>query len=100
MSPLFVDAFGQGDYFGHMIVTLKESKARLSEFVSKAANGEEIVITVHGKPRARLAAISSAGAPKMAGWVRQLCALQQACGTGSQSTNGAAVLRDLREERA
>ena len=83
-----------------MIATLKESKARLSEFVTKAANGEEIVITVHGKPRARLAAITSAGAPKMAGWVRQLRALQQACGTGSQPPDGAAVLRDLREERA
>ena len=83
-----------------MIATLKESKARLSEFVTKAANGEEIVITVGGKPRARLAAIANTGVPKMAGWVRQLRALQRACGTGSQPNDGAAVLRDLREERA
>ena len=83
-----------------MIATLKESKARLSELVTKAANGEEVIITVHGKPKARLAAITNAGAPTMAGWVRQLRTLQHTCGTGRQPSDGVAVLRDLREERA
>ena len=83
-----------------MIATLKESKARLSELVTKAAKGEEIIITVHGKPKARLAAIATAPLPKMDGWVRQLRALQHACGTGRQPADGTAVLRELREERA
>lgn len=48
-----------------MIATLKESKARLSELVAKAAKGEDVIITVHGKPKARLAAITSASPPKM-----------------------------------
>jgi prevent-host-death family protein len=83
-----------------MIATLKESKARLSELVAMAARGEEIIITVHGKPKARLAAIASPAPPKMAGWVRQLRALQQACGTGREPVDGATVLRDLRDDRA
>ena len=37
-----------------MKVTLRESKARLSELVRKAAQGEEVIITVRGKPEARL----------------------------------------------
>jgi prevent-host-death family protein len=37
-----------------MITNLKEAKAHLSQFVEAAANGEEVVITVRGKARARL----------------------------------------------
>jgi antitoxin (DNA-binding transcriptional repressor) of toxin-antitoxin stability system len=33
---------------------LREAKNRLSELVRRAARGEQIVITVHGEPRARL----------------------------------------------
>jgi len=41
-----------------MITTLRESKAKLSALVELAAHGEEVVITVHGKPKARLSPIS------------------------------------------
>jgi prevent-host-death family protein len=35
-------------------VALSEAKDRLSEFVAAAEAGDEIVITRHGKPRAKL----------------------------------------------
>ena len=38
-------------------VALSEAKDRLSEFVAAAEAGDEIVITRHGKARARLVAI-------------------------------------------
>jgi len=38
-------------------VALSEAKDRLSEFVAAAEAGDEIVITRHGKPRAKLVAI-------------------------------------------
>ena len=38
---------------GHMIATLRESKASLSELVALANSGEEVLITVHGQPKAR-----------------------------------------------
>lgn len=38
-------------------VALSEAKDRLSEFVSAAEAGDEIIITRHGKPRAKLVAI-------------------------------------------
>ena len=44
-----IDAFANRDYCDHMTSTLRETKAKLSEMVKLAANGEEVVITVHGK---------------------------------------------------
>lgn len=39
-----------------MIAALRESKTRLSELVILAGAGEEVIIMVHGKPKARLVA--------------------------------------------
>lgn len=41
-----------------LTVTLVEAKARLSELLDKVAAGEEVVITRHGRPAARIAAVS------------------------------------------
>lgn len=38
-------------------ISLYEAKTHLSELGERAANGEEIVVTKHGKPRFRIAAI-------------------------------------------
>ena len=41
-------------------ISLYEAKTHLSELGERAANGEEIVVTKHGKPRFRIAAIPAA----------------------------------------
>ena len=41
-----------------LTVTLVEAKTRLSELLDKVASGEEVVITRHGRPAARIAAVS------------------------------------------
>ena len=41
-----------------LTVTLVEAKARLSELLDKVAAGEEIVVTRHGRPAARIAAVT------------------------------------------
>lgn len=43
-----------GDYVGLMMKSLRESKAKLSELVERAYRGEDIVITVRGRVKARL----------------------------------------------
>ena len=40
-----------------MTATLRETKARLSEMVKRASQGEEVVITVHGKEMAKLVGV-------------------------------------------
>lgn len=42
-----------------MEVGIRELKARLSEFVNRAANGEEIVVTDRGTPVAHLIGLST-----------------------------------------
>jgi len=83
-----------------MIKTLRESKARLSELVDRAAKGEEVIITVRGRPKARLAAIAREPLRDMAAWARRLRKLQRACATGRKTADGATIVSDLREERA
>jgi antitoxin (DNA-binding transcriptional repressor) of toxin-antitoxin stability system len=46
-----------------LTVTLVEAKTRLSELLDKVAAGEEIVITRHGRPAARMGAISAPKQP-------------------------------------
>jgi prevent-host-death family protein len=40
-----------------LTVSLVEAKTRLSELLDRVAAGEEIVITRHGRPAARIAAV-------------------------------------------
>jgi prevent-host-death family protein len=44
-------------------VTIVEAKAHLSDLVDKAEGGEEVVITRHGRPVARLSATSKKKKP-------------------------------------
>jgi len=41
----------------HMIASVRETKAKLSELISKATSGEEVVISVRGRPTIKLVPI-------------------------------------------
>lgn len=43
-----------------MEIALSKAKARLSELAARAGNGEEIVLTTHGRPRVQLTPIPKA----------------------------------------
>lgn len=56
-----------------MVKTLRESKAKLSELVHRASQGEEILITVRGKVKARLSQASPPQAKSTREqWVKEL----------------------------
>src|SRR6266568_2702678 len=71
------------DYSDYMTATLRETKAKLSEMVRLASQGEEVVITVHGKQVAKLV-----GLPKRPReidkrkWLAKLARLRKQTGTG------------------
>lgn len=48
-------------------VNLYEAKAKLSDLVERAANGEDIVIARAGRPRVRLVAVVNRTAPRQTG---------------------------------
>lgn len=83
-----------------MIKTLRESKAKLSELVELAHQGQEVLITVRGKVKARLVqAGESNQTPERADWVARLrqAHAQQAVGPSQPSTD--AILDADREDR-
>ncbi len=83
-----------------MMKSLRESKARLSELVEAASQGEDVLITVRGKVKARL---TKAGVPDRAStgavWARQLRALHRAYGKPRPKTSVARILADMRQDR-
>lgn len=85
------------DYNGHVIKTLRESKAKLSELVERASCGEDVLITVRGRVKARL---TRAGAPvqkaDMKSWARKLKSLQEKHGTGRVNLSIEQILREDR----
>ena len=81
-----------------MITTLRESKARISELVKRAAGGEEVVITVRGKPEARLCPMAPRGRNVTSAWARILREARATYSTGSHNSS-AAILDEQRGDR-
>ncbi len=48
-------------------VSLYEAKTHLSELGERAAAGEEIIVTKHGKPRFRLVKVETVATPRVPG---------------------------------
>jgi len=80
-----------------MIATLRESKTRLSELVQRAGRGEEVLITVRGKPSARLVPVGQAHFA-MAEWMRELSSLRASMKAG-HSAGRPTALDEVREDR-
>jgi len=83
-----------------MIRTLRESKAKLSELVELASRGEDVLISVRGKVKARLT--SAPGSPRSseAAWALELRALQRAHGAGRRRASIEQILTETREDRS
>ncbi len=83
-----------------MIRSLRESKARLSELVELASRGEDVMISVRGKVKARLTrAGATAEATIGARWARELRALQRAYSSGKPRAGVEQILSELSEDR-
>jgi prevent-host-death family protein len=82
-----------------MIKTLRESKAKLSELVERASQGEDILITVRGKVKAKLTQAPAQKKLDMKAWAKELQALQQKYSTGKTIMSTEEILEELREDR-
>jgi prevent-host-death family protein len=81
-----------------MIVSLRESKTNLSRLVSLAESGQEILITVRGKPRARLIGIPTGDKPNLTAWKGKLARLHNKYSTGTTSAKAEDIISGLRGE--
>jgi prevent-host-death family protein len=82
-----------------MIKTLRESKAKLSELVELASKGEDVLITVRGKVKAKLTRIPDTKQHNRKIWLKELQTLQQKYATGKTALSIENILEETREER-
>ena len=84
-----------------MITNLRDAKSNLSHLVQLAADGEEIVITVRGRPTARLvgAVPQETQGSGREGWAAELTAAAEAARTGQRKATEQRFWDELREER-
>ena len=79
-------------------VGLFEAKTHLSELVARAERGEEVIITRHNKPVAKIVPISSAPAHVAEDISRQITRIAQLSDhSAGQAHQGAAISRELEE---
>lgn len=84
-----------------MVKSLRESKAKLSELVERASRGEDVLITVRGKVKARLTRPNIPQTSKSgAQWARELRALQKKyTRPGKPKITIQQALDEIREDR-
>jgi prevent-host-death family protein len=83
-----------------MIKTLRESKAKLSELVERASQGEDVLITVRGKVKARLTRAAAPNDPSARrAWIQRLRELQKTYTRGEPKSSFDEILAELRKDR-
>jgi prevent-host-death family protein len=75
-------------------VGLFDAKTHLSELVARAAAGEEVVITRHNKPVAKLVPFAKAGGARRSGATKRQAALDALQAFEPINTRGASI-KDL-----
>jgi prevent-host-death family protein len=88
-----------------MIATLSKSQAELPRLVELASQGEDVVITVEGKPKARLTRAEAVTRPRALGqrekeqWIAELAELRRSASTGKTGLTVEQILAEDRAER-
>ena len=80
-------------------IAVYEAKNRFSEMIAAVEHGEEITITRHGMPVARLVAIGTTEPPALAQRQRVASALQQLRAVGAGSELGCTVQQAIQAGR-
>lgn len=91
----------QIEYNDLMITNLRNAKSKLSQLVQLAADGEDVVITVRGRPMARLTCAIPKGAQNHSReeWAAELLTAAEAACAGSPKATPQQFWDELREER-
>jgi prevent-host-death family protein len=97
---LEIDALANCDYSDYMTATLRETKAKLSEMVRLASQGEEVIITVHGKQMAKLVGLPSQTKKlDKKKWLAELARLRRKYSTGRVTMTAQEIQDEIRADR-
>ena len=87
-----------------MTTTLSQSQADLPRLVELASQGEDVVITVEGKPKAKLTRAESANGQHLSEqelqtWLAELAELRARLSTGKAGPTAEQLIAEDREDR-
>ncbi|MEO7299685.1 MAG: type II toxin-antitoxin system prevent-host-death family antitoxin [Verrucomicrobiota bacterium] len=88
-----------------MVATLSKSQADLPRLVELASQGEDVVITVEGKPKARLTRAETVVRPRELSedereqWLAELAELRRSVSTGKHGLTVDQILDEDRDDR-
>jgi len=84
-----------------MVTNLRDAKSRFSELVRLAAEGEEVLITVHGEPMAKLTGVGTdkKRSEDRAEWIDELTAAAAREGAGGPVATPQGYWDETREDR-
>ena len=84
-----------------MIVSLRVARGNLSRLVQLAADGEDIVITVRGRPTARLTCVAPMETQnhEREAWAEELSAAAEAARVGPRKATPQQFWDELREDQ-
>jgi prevent-host-death family protein len=87
-----------------MTTTLSQGQADLPRLVELASQGEDVVITVEGKPKAKLTRAESANGrqlspPELQTWLAELADLRARLSTGKIGPTAEQLVAEDREDR-
>lgn len=84
-----------------MITKLRDAKEQLSSLVKRAADGEDIIITIRGQPMARLSSLrpSSSDRQSNAAFADELALLADSVKSGPIATLPQSTWDEIREDR-
>jgi antitoxin (DNA-binding transcriptional repressor) of toxin-antitoxin stability system len=91
-------------YSARMTTTLSQSQADLPRLVELASQGEDVLITVEGKPKARLTRAESANGHQLSPqelqtWLAELADLRARLATGKTGLTAEQLVAEDREDR-
>jgi len=83
-----------------MTATVEQIQSDLLRVVRLAQQGEEVVITNHGRVVAKLTGVPEAEPlPNRKAWLARLAGLRKSTATGKTTPTSEEILEDLRSER-
>jgi prevent-host-death family protein len=86
------------DYILAMTASIRVAKAKLSELINAAERGEEVIITGHGKPRAKLIAVLPQPTRGGFDWDK-IRRVAKKASTGRRGPTGTQIIRRDRDSR-
>ncbi len=82
-----------------MVTTLRDAKTKSSHLLRLVEKGEDVMVSVRGKPKARLSSVTMGDDIEPGDWIREIRRLHRSCRVSSKADSAGEIIDELREDR-